>query len=321
MKTMMPQRLAALAALAASLALAAPMAQAQTETWQAAGVDSFTLNQPEGSRTAFYRTQGIAVSGDEWIFSWQYGLERTDLAFNTLQRNSSLTRPFELGIPKELRRQGLNHIGDIDVANGVIYASLDSTDGYTNGHVALYSAADLHYLGTALPLVGAPDNPHHDVASWVAVNGAAGLGYGKEWQDGSTVNLYHLDDWSFAGTLQMDRTLGRIQGGKVFGNALYLSSDNDTHSVYRVDLASGHVDELFQLPHPAGDLETEGIAIRALAGGGAEMRVEMIVAPGGLDAYRVDLVRYTLAVPEAPTALLLAAGLSALLIMRRSTRD
>lgn len=303
-----------LPALAACV-LAVPGVHAQS--WQAAGVDSFTLRDPAGDLSAPYRTQGIAVSGDEWIFSWQYGLERTDLAFNSLQRNSSLARPFELGIPKELRRQGLNHIGDIDVYNGVIYASLDSTDGYTNGHVALYSAADLHYLGTALPLVGAPSNPHHDVASWVAVDGAAGVGYGKEWQDGNTINLYNLSDWSFTGTLQMDRTLGRIQGAKVFNGALYMSSDNDTKSVYRVDLASGHVDELFQLPHPAGDLETEGIAIRALPGGGAEMRVEMIVAPGSVSDYRVDLYRYVLAVPELPTAPLMAAGLAALLFVRR----
>jgi len=36
-----------------------------------------------------------------------------------------------------------NHIGDIDYHDGIIYASLDTTAGYTNGHVALYSACSL----------------------------------------------------------------------------------------------------------------------------------------------------------------------------------
>jgi hypothetical protein len=212
-----------------------------------------------------YRSQGMATDGERWFFSWQYGLEIADDQFNTVLRNSSIDLiPYNVtpGIPSNLLAQGLNHIGDIDYYDGIIYASLDSTDGYMNGHVALYRAADLAYTGVTFPLTGAPSNPKHDIASWVAVDGPNNLGYGKEWQLGNTINVYRLNDWTFDHVLTLDLALENIQGAKVHDGWLYMSSNNATRSVYRANLQSGHVEELFTLPEPSGHLEVEGMAIR-----------------------------------------------------------
>lgn len=297
-------------ALATLTGLALP---AIADTWSAAGVSRYEVFS--GAMTGLYRTQGVAVSGNEWVFSWQYGLERTDLALNSLQRTGGIdpaTLSITTGIPAALAAQGFDHIGDIDVYNGILYASLDSEAGdYQNGHVALFNANDLTYTGKVYQLNGAPSNPHNDVASWVAVDGANGLGYGKEWQNGNTINVYNLADWSFNGTLTLDRSLKNIQGAKVFDGALYLSAHDATKSVYKVDLASGHVDELFQLPITANAYnETEGIALRRREDGSVEMLVEMIVTPNGNDlgAY-VDLHHYVTAVPEPASYALLLGGL------------
>lgn len=232
--------------------------------WQLVDEQRFYLQSPPGSLTGAFRTQGITTDGHEWFFSWQYGLEIADSHFNSILRNSSIQPPAHItpGIPPALLAQGLDHIGDIDYHDGIIYASLDATNGYTNGHVALYNASDLSYTGVSYPITGAPSNPHNDIASWVAVDGHHNRGYGKEWQLGNTINVYRLNDWSFYRVLTLDTALERIQGGKVYGEWLYMSSDNSTHSIYRANLHTGHVEELLRLPTPAGRLEVEGIAVR-----------------------------------------------------------
>jgi hypothetical protein len=234
------------------------------ETWHLMEEKQFFLHRPPNSFTGLYRTQGIATDGDKWFFSWQYGLEIANNKFESVKRNSWFDLPATVvpGIPPSLLRQGLNHIGDIDYDHGIIYASLDATDGYSNGHVVLYDAVDLTYTGVAYELIGAPSNPKNDIASWVAVDAKRNLGYGKEWQSGNTINVYSLPDWNFTHTLTLDRLLERIQGGKVQGNWLYMAADDATRSVYRANVVNGHVEELFRLPVAAGDREVEGIAVR-----------------------------------------------------------
>lgn len=328
-------RLVGAALLAVGLGAGAPSAFA--ESWALSGTDSIYLQNPPLSFNGAYFSQGLAFNSDagEWVSTWQYGLQRTDVAFNSLQRLGRIDAGapgfIVPGIPATLLSQGLDHIGDIDVYNGKIYASLDTTAkdpalgySYGHGHVAVFNAADLSYTGQSFELLGAPSNQRHDVASWVAVDGAAGVGYGKEWQNGNTLNVYNLADWSFSHTLTMDRSLSSIQGAKVFNGALYMSSDNDTASVYRVSLSTGHVDELFQLPATPGSHEVEGIALRSLPDGRAEMVVEMIVDPDNSDQdltnahLHVDLLHYALApVPEPSTFALLAAGLAVVGVARR----
>src|SRR5262249_8173385 len=150
--------------------------------------------------------------------------------------------PPESGIPFSLLLRGLDHIGDIDYLDGIIYASLDSTSGFNNGHVALYNASDLSFTGVSYALTGAPSNPTTDIASWVAVDPIRNLGFGKEWQLGNTVNIYQLPGWTFAGVVVFDLALERIQGAKVHGDWLYMSSDDDMKTVYRGNLQTGHVE-------------------------------------------------------------------------------
>jgi hypothetical protein len=255
--------------------------QAGDKAWKLEEEKQFFLQNPPNSLTGLYRSQGIATDGHRWFFSWQYGLEIANEDFKSIQRNSSFQLPATLvpGIPANLLAQGLNHIGDIDYHGGVIYASLDTTKGYTNGHVALFNAHDLSFTGTVFELTGAPSNPKKDIASWVAVDARRQRGYGKEWQSGNTINVYNLGDWHFTGTITMDMALESIQGAKVHGDWLYMSSDNATQSVYRANLINGHVEELFRLPTPAGDREVEGIALREGRDGELDIFVEMIVDP------------------------------------------
>jgi hypothetical protein len=280
-------------------------------TWRLVGQKRFFLHRPRNSFTGLYRSQGIATDGDHWFFSWQYGLEIADRNFESLRRNSAFYPPGTPvpGIPPSLLSQGLNHIGDIDYHDGIIYASLDTTNGYNSAHVALYDATDLSYIG-AFELTGAPFNPKKDIASWVAVEPGRNRGYGKEWQCGNTINVYNLRDWSFSHTLTLDTALERIQGAKVCGDWLYMAADDATQSVYRANLLNGHVEGLFRLPRPAGDRELEGIAVRGAhtthdrheaCDEAVDIYVEMIVDPDRSERdpsnrnLHVSLHHYTLA--------------------------
>ena len=316
--------------LALLLSSAALIPAHAADAWKLAGVDNFYMHTPTpNSFTGLYRSQGMATDGTQWFFSWQYGLERADNNFNSVQRNSSFTLPGNLspGIPGALMAQGLNHIGDIDYHNGVIYASLDSTAGYTKPHVALFNASDLSYTGKSYELGGTPANPNKDLASWVAIDAKRGFGYGKEWQNGNTINVYNLDDWSFSHTITLDTPLARIQGAKVVGDWLYMASDNATQSIYRSNLLSGAVEEVVRLPQPTGALEMEGIALRASADGTLDMYVEQVVDPDRSGQsltnpnLHVALYHYQLApVPEPATYGMMLAGLLAMQAARRRRR-
>jgi hypothetical protein len=283
--------------------------------WQLADVSHFYANDPATS--GVYRSQGIATDGDKWFFSWQYGLERADRHFISEQRNSSFQWPSHLspGIPANLWAQGLDHIGDIDYHNGLIYASLDSSNGYRQPHVALFNAADLSYTGQSYSISGSPANPNNDVASWFAIDAARGLAYGKEYRDGDSINVYSLSDWSFQRAITLDTHTRSIQGAKVSGDWLYMSSDNSSQSIYRANLLTGQVENLFNLPTPEGEREVEGLALRDNGQGGVDIFVEMIVDPKGTgldpanDMLRVDLYRYSISpVPEPESWVLMVGG-------------
>ncbi|MES2163116.1 MAG: PEP-CTERM sorting domain-containing protein [Pseudomonadota bacterium] len=318
-------RIPALLVLVLSAAALVPAHAA--DAWKLAGVDNFYMHTPTpNSFTGLYRSQGMATDGKQWFFSWQYGLERANDNFDSLQRNSSfsLTGGLSPGIPAALLAQGLNHIGDIDYYNGIIYASLDSTSGYSKPHVALFNASDLSYTGKSFALGGTPANPNKDLASWVAVDAKRGFGYGKEWQDGNTINVYNLSDWSFSHTLTLDKSLGRIQGAKVVGDWLYMASDNDAQLIYRSNLLTGAVEEVLHLPQPPGDFEMEGLALREGANGALDMYVEQVVDPDRSGQsltnpnLHLALYHYQLAaVPEPATYAMLLTGAGLLAVRRR----
>lgn len=282
-----------------ALAFACSTASA-TEQWTQVGVDKFYL--PAG----LSRSQGITSDGRQWFFSWQYGLERANDTYATSQL---------AGIPPSLLSQGLNHIGDIDYANGVIYAAIDDTSNYRNPTIALFNASDLSYTGQSYKLT-MPQTK--DIASWVAVDAAHGLGYGKEWASSANINVYNLSDWSFSHSISLQQPLERIQGAKLRGDWLYLSSDNATKSVYRASLLDGSVEELFQLKQPTGTQEIEGLSFRDTPDG-ASLHVLLIHDPDNnkvnltSTTLNVGLYHYALApVPEPATWVSLTAGLALL---------
>lgn len=84
---------------------------------------------------------------------------RTDDKFNELAEVNGVP------LPAELTALGFNHIGDIDVADGVIYAAMEQHDFSRNQQVVIrFDPMTLKYIDHALL-------PQHE-APWVTVEDA-----------------------------------------------------------------------------------------------------------------------------------------------------
>lgn len=299
---------------------------AHAETWKFQGVDEFYL--PAG----IYRSQGAAFDGSNWYFSYQYGLEKASTGFDSLIRNSDYYAGTP-GIPLDIMAQGGNHIGDIDVANGIVYAPIEDGRGYEKPYIALFNASDLSYTGTKYLL---PQSLQTAGVPWVAVDAAKGEAYTAEWNTATQINVFDLNDFSIKGSIALQAPIDRVQGMKVWNGAFYATSDIESKSVLRIDPVTGAVTNLFDLgmddPSGYGALasrEIEGMAFSNDANG-EHMRVLMVYGKKGSDgslnldsSVRMRFYDYTLepeALPEPGTWVLLATGFGLLGVVRRRSQ-
>lgn len=239
----------------------APTSAQEDETWQLIGKDVFT-GDAQGSRS-----QGVTTDGTHWYFSSSNGLEITDMRYNTILRTSPAIPP-DLADPSPLAYKGLNHIGDMDYADGNLYIALDSSTPdpgspneyqykYDTPVFARYTAAELTYAGQAAALN--PPNREHDIASWVAVDARQGLAYGMTYVDGSRIAVYNLPDFTFNRYIPISQPVNEAQGGKVHDGWMYFSCDDAAKTIARANLTTGDVQVLFNLtvPYPQ---EVEGLS-------------------------------------------------------------
>ena len=190
----------------------------------------------------FYR-QGVARVDGGWIFSFNDGLFRTD---DALQQTVKL----QPAIPAEWRARGFDHIGDIDVADGVLYAPLEQPT-YNLDHQAM-----LVYDATTLTYKSGVDVVQHE-ASFVTVD-EKGIAYSMDRFGGSALLRYDVNHaWRRLSPLRMSRRVERVQGADIRDGAAWLSTDDATDGVYRVDLSTGKVQALGSIGHVDG--EGEGI--------------------------------------------------------------
>jgi hypothetical protein len=254
---------AAPAAASASAIFKPPRPTKTTVKLTQIGKDVFT-----GS-AAGTRGQGVTTDGTHWYFSSTNSLEITDLQFNSLLVVSPAIPP-ELANPGPLARKGLNHIGDMDYSDGLLYIALDSSavdpntgpgidsiNEYNTPVFCTYNAADLTFTGHAVAL-----NPPHgvnDIASWQAIDPRRRLAYGMGYIFGEELGVFNLPDWTFKEYVEASRQVNEPQGGKVHDGWIYFSQDNATHDISRMNLETGEVQLLTQLTTPFPQ-EVEGLS-------------------------------------------------------------
>jgi hypothetical protein len=188
--------------------------------------------------------QGIARVESGWAFSVNDGLFLTD----DTRAQTATQAP---AIPDAWRNRGFNHIGDIDVVDGVLYAPLEQPD-YERGEQAMltYDAATLEYTDGLV--VAQHEN------SFVTVDPETRIAYTMDRFGGDALLRYDVDDdWRRLDPLAMSKRVERVQGADIADGAVWLSADDANDGLYRVDLETGEVQSLGSIGHVDG--EAEGI--------------------------------------------------------------
>jgi hypothetical protein len=218
-------------------------------------------------------SQGLAHIPNGWIFSGTDWLARTDDALHQTLINTR-------AIPAAWTARGYDHIGDIDVIGNVIYAPFEEPN-YKLGHQATAT-----YDATTLRFISAVTLPQHQ-NSFVTVDPTTMIAYSMDEFGGAALLRYDVTHaWKPLTPLKMSHFVDQVQGADVAEGAVWLSTDDATKSLYRVDLGSGRVDRLASQGFPKG--EAEGIDATALPSGLIHaLIVAGVITPVYLHDYRV----------------------------------
>jgi hypothetical protein len=190
--------------------------------------------------------QGLARLPDGgWIFSGTTVLARTDDAL--VQQVADTT------VPDPFAGEGFNHVGDVDVEDGVLYVPLEQPN-YDRGEqiMGCYDPETLAYERS--------DRVAQRHNSFVAVEGDRA--YSMRGFSGDAILVYEVgEDCSFEplDPIPLSATVRRVQGGDVADGALWLATDDAERGLYRVDLELGTVQPIGSLGHVRDEGEGEGI--------------------------------------------------------------
>lgn len=166
-------------------------------------------------------------------------------------------------LPQEFKDKDYDHIGDISVQNGIIYAPVeDKAEMYPL--VLIFDAETLEYTGTYYEL----DATYlTDGIPWCATD--ENYLYASEFNNPERIVVYNIDDMSFSHTVELSEPLARVQAGDALDGKLYLNCDpyEGNKTVYEVDLTTGEVTLLCDRNTTGFETETEGLCVEKDADG------------------------------------------------------
>lgn len=234
------------------------------------------------------KSQGLAFDDEFPIFSWRYGLQRTDASYRPL-----ITCP--IAIPPDIqfehynvaKKNGFSHIGDIDIAGGKLYAPIEDEDNRTKPFIAIFDPKTLIYTGEKhmLPTEHLPNG-----VPWIAVDEPRRVFYTMNWNSQDLL-VFDLNTYAFVRSIRLiditnpNYLIRRVQGGKVHDGFLYISSDSDDDvagsrgeklkrkRIYEIDPVQGLAKEIIHLDEP------ERAAMQGLAFGPDGVLHVLVLSP------------------------------------------
>lgn len=184
--------------------------------------------------------QGVATDGEFWYVSGSTALYKYDLSGNLVLSNES---------PFETMEGAVNHIGDIDVFAGEIYAGCEYfMDGVgENIQIAVYDAETLQYKRS---VNWNPDSGQVECCG-ITVDFRRGHVWMADWVDGEHLYCYDLITGEYVGKVALNPIPMLQQGIYSHLDKMLISCDDG-------DADKGEPDHLYivDLYTPEGELKT-----------------------------------------------------------------
>lgn len=201
---------------------------------------------------SLFRSQGLTTDckGNFW-FSSKVSLLKTH------SKLASADIFHFLPIPRFLSKLGNDHIGDIDYANGKIYAPIeDGRTDYKHPYIGIYDAETLRFeksfqLSTDQQMDGVP---------WVAVDIDNQKIYSSRYHGATHINVYDFNTVSYIRSIEMKEKIDSLQGAKVHNGFLYITADapapeTDRYAIYRLNLITGDVIQVGEFGTEVSEIE------------------------------------------------------------------
>ena len=163
--------------------------------------------------------QGVACDGEYYYVSGSTALYKYDLSGTLVMSNETPFEAITAGSPAP------NHIGDIDVFEGEIYAGCEYfMDGEgKNIQTAIYDASTLQYKRS---ITWEPSSGQVECCG-LAVDRSRGLVWMADWVDGSHLYCYDLKNGNYIGKVALSPAPGLQQGIFCLSDGRILISSDD----------------------------------------------------------------------------------------------
>lgn len=174
--------------------------------------------------------QGVATDGNFYYVSGSTALYRYNKSGELLSSNTEAVA----GLPVPA-----NHIGDISVHNGEIYAGVEFfEDGQSNKiQIAIYDAESLQYK-RAIPWE--PESGQVEVSA-ITVDAERDAIWMTDWVNGRHLYRYELASGKYAGKLHLRPPPQWQQGIAIYGEHLFITADDG-------DAEEDETDNLWRVP-------------------------------------------------------------------------
>ena len=168
----------------------------------------------------------------------------------------------DMCLPADIIAKGYSHLGDCAYYDGKIYCACEAFM-FKNPAVMIFDAETLDFIEYhVLPEEG-QGNGHFP---WLCIKN--GTVYYTQAREVDEVRMLSLADFSYKGSIKIDKVITKITGGDILDNTLYLSSnDGETEKpTYSVNLNTGETKEAVIRDMGSGTAEAEGLCISAADG-------------------------------------------------------